>query len=511
MEKHLMKSNDKLLEQIDKIQKQNEAYAQELHLLREQVAYLTTKLFGRSTEKSEDLNGQLDLFNDDKLFNQAETTEEKTIVEEIKYKRKKQIGYKAALTKDLPVKEVYCELTNQDCQCDWWMSHMKPIGKEYVREEVVFSPATMYKKKYYRYAYACPNCKTDGADYIKKATVPASPIKHSLASPSVLSHLLHQKFEMSLPFYRQEKEWEGYGLSIPRRTLANWVITISENWLLPIWETLKDCLLQEEILRADETPYKVLSSNKSKTYYWLFRTIEKTDHPIILFKYEETRSGAVPQKFLHDFHGFLHCDAYGAYGTLKNVTLVNCWAHLRRKFFEAKATTAKTSKAQEGIVFCDKLFKLEREFEQLVPHEKYRERQLKSKPLLDEFWNWLGSFPTLNGSKLGKAVDYALNNKNGLMNFLLDGRCAISNNVAERNIRTTTIGRKNWNFSTSKKGAEANGIVYSLIETAKANGINPQKYFEFLFEKLPNLTDNLSSSVLEDYLPWANQIQMNCK
>lgn len=243
----------------------------------------------------------------------------------------------------------------------------------------------------------------------------------------------------------------------------------------------------------------------------MFRTIEKTDHPIILFKHEETRSGAVPQKFLHDFHGFLHCDAYGAYGTLKNVTLVNCWAHLRRKFFEAKATTAKTSKAQEGIVFCDKLFKLEREFEQLVPHEKYRERQLKSKPLLDEFWNWLGSFPTLNGSKLGKAVDYALNNKNGLMNFLLDGRCAISNNVAERNIRTTTIGRKNWNFSTSKKGAEANGIVYSLIETVKANGINPQKYFEFLFEKLPNLTDNLSSSVLEDYLPWANQIQMNCK
>ncbi|EQA5418138.1 transposase domain-containing protein [Enterococcus faecalis] len=172
MEKHLMKSNDKLLEQIDKIQKQNEAYAQELHLLREQVAYLTTKLFGRSTEKSEDLNGQLDLFNDDKLFNQAETTEEKTIVEEIKYKRKKQIGYKAALTKDLPVKEVYCELTNQDCQCDWCMSHMKPIGKEYVREEVVFSPATMYKKKYYRYAYACPNCKTDGADYIKKLPYP---------------------------------------------------------------------------------------------------------------------------------------------------------------------------------------------------------------------------------------------------------------------------------------------------------------------------------------------------
>lgn len=512
LEKELMKNNDKLLDQIDRIQKQNEAYAQELHLLREQVAYLTKKIFGRSSEKNNDLDGQVDLFKDDELFNQAETTEEKTIVEEIKYKRKKRKGYKAALTKNLPVKEIYCELNDKDCQCDWCTSHMEPIGKEYVREEVVFSPATMYKKKYYRYAYACPNCKADGADYIKKATVPKPAIKHSLASPSVLAQLLHQKFEMSLPFYRQEKEWKNYGVTLYRRTLANWVITSSEKWLLPVWNALKDHLLREDILHADETPYRVLSSDKEKSYYWLFRSIEIAEHPIVLFKHSLTRSGSVPQKFLQDFKGFLHCDAYSAYGTLKNVTLVHCWAHLRRKFFEAKGTTThKVTKAQEGVHFCDRLFKIERDIQSLSPDERYKEREAKSKPVLDAFWNWIESFPVLSGSKLGKAVGYALNNKQGLMNFLLDGRCAISNNIAERSIRVTTIGRKNWNFSTSKRGAEANGIVYSLIETAKANHINPQKYFEFLFEKLPNLTDELNLSVLEDYLPWANQVQQLCK
>ena len=511
LEKQLMKNNDELLAQNDTLNKQAEAYMTELRLLREQVEYLTKKLFGRSSEKSVDLDGQLDLFHDDASFKTAETTEEKTVVEEIHYKRTKRVGYKAELTKHLPIKEIHCKLDGKDCTCDWCTSDLRPIGKSYVREEVVFVPATMYKKVYYQHAYECPTCKQDGEDFIKKAPVPKQPITHSLASPSVLAQLLHQKIELSLPFYRQEKEWLNYGLKVPRRTLANWFITSTEKWLKPIWQQLKKHLLGEDLLHADETYYHVLSSEKSKTYYWLFRTIEQAEHPIVLFQHERTRSSSVPQTFLRGFKGYLHCDAYSAYRTLENVTLVNCWAHLRRKFVDAKGTTFKHSKAEQGIEFCDALFRIEREIQQLPPEEKVSVRNVKSKAILAKFWQWISSFHVLGGSKLGKAVGYALNNRTGLMNFLLDGRCAISNNLAERSIRPTTVGRKNWNFSASTRGATANGIVYSLVDTAKANGISPTKYFEFLFERLPNLADLSDSSVLEDYLPWADQVQLVCK
>ena len=194
----------------------------------------------------------------------------------------------------------------------------------------------MYKKVYYQHAYECPSCKQDGEDVIKKVPVPKQPITHSLASPSVLAQLLHQKIEMSLPFYRQEKEWLTYGLKVPRRTLANWFITGTKKWLMPIWQQLREHLLKEKLLHADETYYRLLSSDKQKTYYWVFRTIQQAKQLVVLFQHNLTRSSTVPETFLGGYEGFLHCDAYSAYGTLEKLTLVNCWAHLRRKFIEAK-------------------------------------------------------------------------------------------------------------------------------------------------------------------------------
>ena len=532
LEKSLIKNNELLIEQVAsqntqvanqneqisflstqnaQLQKQNEIQINELRLLREQIEYLTKKLFGNSTEKSDKLNGQVDLFEDEESFRLAETTEEKTIIEEIKYKRKKRVGYKAELTKDLRVEEVHCKLSGDDCLCDWCKGKLHHIGKTYSHEEVVFVPATMYKKVYYRHSYECLSCKADGADAIKSASVPKQAITHSLSSPSILAELLYQKIELSLPFYRQEKEWLGWGLKVPRRTLANWFITCTEKWLKPIWNKLKEHLLNEELLHADETYYNVLSSDKEKTYYWLFRTIEQAQHPIILFQHALTRGQIIPKTFLNGFKGFLHCDAYSAYGTLEHVTLVNCWAHLRRKFVEAGGLNNEDGKAKVGLRYCNELFKLEEDIKGLSPEEKQHIRDAKARKILESFWNWIASFRSIKGSKLGKAINYALNNKSGLMNFLLDGRCALSNNIAERSIRPTTVGRKNWNFSASERGAIANGIVYSLVDTAKANGIIPRKYFEFLFEKLPNLVNISDPVVIEEYLPWAKQIQSNCK
>ncbi len=218
----------------------------------------------------------------------------------------------------------------------------------------------MYKKVYYQHAYEFPTCKSDREDAIKKASVPKQPITHSLTSPSVLAQLLHQNIELSLSFHRQEKEWLNYGLKVPRRTFANWFIISTEKWLKPTWQKLKEHLLAEELLHADETYYKVLSSDKQITYYWLFRTIEQSKHPIILFQHDLTCSSTVAQTFLRGFKGFLHYDTYSAYGTLENMTLVKCWAHVRKKFVEAKGTTIKSSKAYQDVAFCNALFQIKK-------------------------------------------------------------------------------------------------------------------------------------------------------
>lgn len=241
----------------------------------------------------------------------------------------------------------------------------------------------------------------------------------------------------------------NYGLAVSRRTLANWFINSTEKWLKPIWNKLKEHLVQEKLLHADETYYRVLSSEKQHSYYRLFRTIDQAKHPIILFQHELTRGRSVPQKFLNDFSGYLHCDVYSAYGTVNEVRLVNCWTYVRRKFFESKRYQRTQSKADQGVVYCDLLFQIEREIKTNTPHEKYHLRLEKSQPVLDEFWNWIESFHALGGSKLGKVVGYALHHKTGLMNFLKDGRCALSNNLAEQSIQVTTFGRKNWYFLAS--------------------------------------------------------------
>ncbi|UDM70628.1 IS66 family transposase [Vagococcus fluvialis] len=316
---------------------------------------------------------------------------------------------------------------------------------------------------------------------------------------------------MSLPFYRQEKEWENYGLRVPRRTQSNWFITSCEKWLTPIWNALKSELMKEKFIHADETYYHVLSSEKKNSYYWLFRTIEQAKYPIILYHHELTRKSSVAQQFLKGFSGYLHCDGYSAYKSVDKVTLVNCWAHVRRKFFEAKDSSSKNTPATQGVAYCDKLFQIEKEIKELTDDEKYQFRIEKSQPILDEFWQWIEIFITLPGSKLGKAVNYALTLKEGLMTFMKDGRCALSNNLAERSIRPTTIGRKNWLFSTSERGAIANGVAYSIVETAKANGLVPTKYLEYLFEQLPNIEDISNPESLRVYLPWSKQVQSLCR
>ncbi len=279
-------------------------------------------------------------------------------------------------------------------------------------------------------------------------------------------------------------------------------------------------LLENVNLHADETTLQVIKKDgrkaSQKSYMWEYHTGRDSTHQVALFEYQPTREGEHPQKFLAGFQGFLHVDGYIGYKKLEDqgITLVECWAHVRRKFDEAikalKKEEKQGAKANAGLEYCNKLFELERVFDEsgINYEERARRRNLESKPIAEAFFAWAESVlpQTLPKSKFGQALTYAVNQRHWLMNFLLDGRLELSNNRAERTIRPFTVGRKNWLFSYCAKGAKASAIIYSIIETAQANGLVPFMYLDYLFQKLPNIPKERFS----ECLPWNPTVREIC-
>lgn len=248
---------------------------------------------------------------------------------------------------------------------------------------------------------------------------------------------------------------------------------------------------------------------------WLYRTGDDGKQPIILFDYKSSRSGENPAKYLEGFKGFLHTDGYAGYNKLNDITRCGCWAHLRRYFVEAIQSPAQKnrqiSNAEKGRNYCNELFNIERNLKDMSFDERKAERLKLEKPVLEAFWCWLDSLNPLNGSRLGKAVNYARNQRPYMENYLLDGRCSLSNNLAENSIRPFTIGRKNWLFSASTKGAESSAIIYSLIETAKANNLNVYRYLQFVLMAMPGLGKNPEPEMMAYVMPWSEKVIEQCR
>jgi len=430
-------------------------------------------------------------------------------------RRKKKKGLKAALIQHLPIEEVHTHLADEDCQCERCGNSLHHMGQKAVREEVVFIPATLKKKVYIEHSYDCPTCRrSEGVSSIKRAPAPKAPLAKSFAGPTVLAWLFHQKYELSLPLYRQEKEWLNYGLSVSRKTLANWIIRSAQEWLAPIYERLRQSLIKESVIHADETPFQVLNRSDGKpatsdARIWLFQTLEKAAHPIIFYHASLTRERQNITDILTDsYQGYCHCDGYSAYQNISGLTVVACWAHVRRKFHEAGGDQGK---AALGVAYCNQLFAIEKKLEKLTDLERKKQRDIHLRPVLEEFWKWLENLPVLSKSKLGKAVSSGIKLQEALMQVLEDGRLVLSNNAAERHIRPLAIGRKNFLFSTSEEGAEANAMAYTIIETAKANGLKPYNYLCHLFSELPNENFRCNPQLLDNYLPWSESIQQTCQ
>jgi len=505
-----------------RLQQQVSELLLQVKLLTDENLMLRQRLFGRSSEKKIGIitDGQMS------IFNEAEQESNETVpepeFEQIIYKRRKQKGKRETDFAGLPVERIHHEIPEDERVCPKCGGALHACGHDVLRRELTIIPAQYIVTEHVQTVYTCRECEENAIKPpMIKAEVPAPVIPGSgIASPSLVAHIANQKYTLALPLYRQEADFSRNNLNLSRRTMANWLIFVSEHWLVPIYAALKMILLLAYILHADETSAQVLKEDgkpaESKSYMWLYRTGCDADRPIILYEYQPNRRHINAKSFLDGFSGYLHSDGYQAYHNLpSNITVVGCWAHVRRKFADILKSIPDYNKpgslAMRGMAYCDKLFDLEREYAKLPTNDhfkaRYDARLKKTKPIMDEFFDWVESvygkhILATPKSNMGMALAYALNQKTQLENVLRDGRLELSNNRAERSIKPFVIGRKNWLFSNTEKGADASAMFYSLIETAKENGLKPYEYLKYVFETAPNLDLAHHPDLVDKLLPW---------
>jgi transposase len=471
-------------QEVNALQAQHQ---QELASLQEQLYLLIHKRFGRSSEKAP--AEQQSLFNeaeqDDALF---DTDEETTVAA---HSRKKSGRQK--LSDALPRVEIIHDIPESEKVCPHDGHALKVMGQE-SSEQLDIIPAKVRVLRHIRLKYSCPCCEKG----VKIAPVPKQPIPKSIASPGLLAYICVSKYVDALPLYRQEKIFKRIGVDIPRASLANWMVRMG-GLIQPLINLLREQMLSYDLMQMDETTVQVLNEEKkaasSKSYMWIQRG-GPPGKPVILFDYDPSRSSTVPLRLLEGFKGYLQVDGYEGYNAAvkaNGLVQLGCWAHARRKFDEAvkaqgrKKGKPKAGKALKGMSFIQNLYRIEKLAKEMTTTERTAYRQEHSVPILDEMRAWLdSSLPQVPPTSLiGKALNYLNNQWAKLIIYVEDGRLNIDNNLAENAIRPFVLGRKNWLFSHSVKGAEASANLYGLIETVKANGLEPYHYLRHVFKELP--------------------------
>lgn len=500
-----------LEETIQKQKAEIDDLKRKLEHMNEVFANAQRARFGQSSEKKDYVltEDQISLFNEaetEQNHKAEEPTEETFTVNAHQRSKKRTMD---ELTQNLPVKEVLLELDEDQLVCDKCGGNMKPIGKKFVRHELEIIPKQVILKAIYTVTYACDKCEKDtGFAHVVSVKPPVPLMKHSLASASTVADVMTKKYVDGLPLARQEKIWAREGVELSRATLANWVIQCTQSWLKPLYRHMKQQLLEQSVIHADETVVQVLKEDgkpaTSESRMWVYASGACSKNHIRIFEYQPDRSGKRPESFLKGFTGCLVTDGYAGYNQVQKVTHCGCWAHARRKWREAMpdGATVKTSKAAVGFQYCTKLFSLEKKCAYPDTKKRKEYRQNLILPVLEEYFAWLKTIHPEKGSKLEDAVRYSLNQKQQLMAFLDFGDVPVSNNLAENAIRPFVMGRKNWLFCDTVKGAESSAIVYSLVETAKANGIEPYQYLNYILTELPYLEKSPAHKDLETLMPW---------
>lgn len=460
---------------------------------------------------------------DEEIKEQVEEETEEITVNKKKNKKKKTAGIKKSQLKDIETETREYFLDDDKKVCNECGANLKEIGKELVRQEIKYIPAKLILVNYVRHVYKCEECgteksKKDTATIVKTKT-PVALLNHSFASPTLAAEVIYQKYYMGVPLYRQEKVWDDIGLVLPRNMMANWCIKLSQYYLEPIYQLMLRQLKEKcEVLHCDET---TMQCNKepgrnatSKSYMWVIASGEQEKYKSIIFYYSQSRSANIAKELIKGYKKILVTDGYDGYNILENeLTHAECWAHARRYFYESipldeNKKPVVTSDGYKGVEYINELFKIEEEISKMNIDEKLRVRKEKSVPIVENFYEWVYSTMEkyITNDKLKKALIYARNQKESLCKFLEDGRIPLTNSKAERAIRPFAVHRKNWLFADTPEGAKANAIMYSIIESAKANNLNIYKYITYLLEKLSQLEGVQTEEQIKKYLPWSEEL-----
>lgn len=490
--------------------------------LQAQLEYLKTKLFGSTSEVRKNVcPGQLSIFDteDDSEKDAVPVEPEFIEVKSHNRSRKPKATYDEIFENIKTTQVMVDELPEDERICPECGSLMEPVGKKTIRTEIVYHKASLERIEYVANSYRCPNAyKEAETPFLHDQCKPAL-IEGSYVSSGLAAHVMYYKYVLACPLYRQEQDFLHLGARISRSTMAKWIITSSQKYLVHMYEFLHRKLCERQFLMADETPIQVLKEPErrpqSKSYVWVFRTGEDQGIPIVLFHYTPTRKGANAAEFLSNATEgyFLMTDGYKGYNKVPDANRCACWAHIRRYWLKAIPKGHEqdhTHPAVQGLLYCDKLFRYERQYKEkgLSVKQIYKRRLKDQEPVIDAFLSWVDGLTPKTGDGIIKAINYTNGCRPYLKNYLKNGACSLSNNLSENAIRPIVMGRKNWLFSDTQDGADASMVIYSLIETAKENGINPEKYLEYLLEN--RLSAEMSDEELERFAPWDESTREQC-
>ena len=506
-----MTTLESMLRERDEMQQQQASQAATIENLRAYILQLEEyirngrrKQFGPSSEKLADVHPNL--FNEAEAeATAADTTEEAPALippEPSTTTRERKPRKALRIPPELPRVEIFYDLPEAEKVCPHDGTPLKRIDSE-IHEQLDIIPAQVQVLRHIRPTYACPCC----GQHMATAAKPKQAIEKGLASPRLLATVATQKYVDGLPLYRQGEIFKRMGLELDRTTQANWMMKVGE-LVQPLINLIHERMLDEPMLHMDETRLQVLKESGRKaqahSYMWVLRS---TGQPAVLYNYEPTRGGAIPKQLLDGFSGALMVDGYEGYNAVcegNGLTRLGCWAHARRGFIDVQKTyePGKTGKADEVLAHIQALYRIEQEAKDKSPDERLVLRQQRAGPILQRLRQWIDQHKERIAPKslLGKAVYYLDQQWPRLIRYLEDGRFAIDNNPAENAIRPFVIGRKNWLFSATPRGANASANLYSLIETAKANGLEPNAYLTRVFTELPIA---ITLAEIEALLPWA--------
>lgn len=523
-------------DQLTNVQKQNDTQTKLINNLQEKIDALTLNRFGSKSERNLGIDGQayIDFETGQIIFNEVEQIVDESIpseeptFEEITYKRKKTKGKRAESIKDITVVVEPCvELTEEELAEEFPKGYNRLPDEVYT--DVEYIPGRFEAHEHH---YAVYSSKGSSRKIIRasKEHKPQRLFDNSLLTPSLMAGIMDDKYVNHMPANRIHEDFARKGIDIPRQRIATWCINVADRYLMLMYDKFKSYLIDAKLLHCDESPFILRNhddgNERDKDYMWVYHTDSQYGSPNIYFYHypeDGSRKTRVISDFLEDYSGVLITDGYQVYHSLEKTnpekyTVAGCWVHARRPFatyIKSNSNNAHSSIAATAIELIKIIFKTDKEAANKTDEERLKHRQEKVKPFVDAYFAWVKS--TLSskgldkGSAMYRALNYSLNQEVFLRRFLENPLIPMTNNDAERSIRSFCIGKHSWHVIDTKSGATASAMMYTIAETAKANNLKTFEYFKYLLEELVKHSGEMDTSYLDDLVPWSEKIPESCK